>query len=182
MYICLHVCSTVILFKSVVAKQYICGILQCCMRIGVIGHKCVGVLLLLHCLLTDFQCVIGRTANLETWEDDLHHPLTWSLVFDEEKLQTLLESVLIHVKLYLHPDREEKERKCHTRLSSTKGTSHADVVPNVFTQHEYSWCCFCNHLPVEGLAIICLWFCSQPQDRGQPKSSCYSMEVDFTKN
>lgn len=31
--------------------------------------------------------------------------LTGSLVFDEEQLETLLESVLIHIELYLHPKR-----------------------------------------------------------------------------
>lgn len=38
-------------------------------------------------------------------------PLTRSLVFDEEKLQTLLEGVFIHVKLHLHPDRREKRQR-----------------------------------------------------------------------
>ena len=45
----------------------------------------------------------------------LPDPLTWSLVFDEEKLQTLLEGVLVHIKLYLHPNGEERDRKCHTQ-------------------------------------------------------------------
>lgn len=36
------------------------------------------------------------------------HPLTRSLVFDEEKLQTLLEGVFVHIKLHLDPDRGEK--------------------------------------------------------------------------
>lgn len=42
-------------------------------------------------------------------------PLTRSLVFDEEKLQTLLEGVFIHVKLHLDPDRREKRQRVRRR-------------------------------------------------------------------
>lgn len=37
--------------------------------------------------------------------DPKHRQLTGSLVFDEEQLEALLESVLIHIELYLHPKR-----------------------------------------------------------------------------
>lgn len=46
--------------------------------------------------------------------------LTGSLVFDEEQLEALLESVLIHIELYLHPKRRterwaERERQVEIR-------------------------------------------------------------------
>lgn len=41
----------------------------------------------------------------------LPRPLTRSLVFNEEKLQTLLEGVFIHVKLHLDPDRTDGEKE-----------------------------------------------------------------------
>ena len=37
--------------------------------------------------------------------DPKQRQLTGSLVFDEEQLEALLESVLIHIELYLHPMR-----------------------------------------------------------------------------
>lgn len=40
--------------------------------------------------------------------------LTGSLVFDEEKLEALLESVFIHIEFYLHPMRKiERQRDRH---------------------------------------------------------------------
>lgn len=36
--------------------------------------------------------------------------LTGSLVFDEEQLEALLERVLVHVELHLHPEEEEGRR------------------------------------------------------------------------
>lgn len=37
--------------------------------------------------------------------------LTGSLVFDEEQLEALLERVLVHVELHLHPEEEEEGRR-----------------------------------------------------------------------
>lgn len=37
--------------------------------------------------------------------DPKHGQLTGSLVFDEEQLEALLESVFIHIEFYLHPKR-----------------------------------------------------------------------------
>lgn len=107
-----------------------------------------------------------NSAKWRTWEDGLQRPLTWSLVFDEEKLQALLEGVFIHIKLHLHPIREERKATVTLRSAAQTPRSHADVfkVCN-FAQREYSLCCFSNHLPEEGLVIICLWFCSQLQER-----------------
>ena len=54
--------------------------------------------------------------------------LTGSLVFDEEQLEALLESVLIHIELYLHPKRRterwaETERQVEIRRCR-KGGGH----------------------------------------------------------
>lgn len=47
--------------------------------------------------------------------DAKHMQLTWSLVFDEEQLKALLESVLIHIELHLHPERGT-ERRAGTKI------------------------------------------------------------------
>lgn len=39
--------------------------------------------------------------------------LTWSLVFDEEKLQALLEGVFIHIKFDLHSKQKESGHQQH---------------------------------------------------------------------
>lgn len=41
--------------------------------------------------------------------DPEHGQLTGSLVFDEEQLEALLKSVLVHIKLHLHPKRGDGE-------------------------------------------------------------------------
>ena len=47
------------------------------------------------------KCRARKAAHRQTERVQL----TWSLVFDEEQLKALLESVLIHIELHLHPER-----------------------------------------------------------------------------
>lgn len=82
------------------------------------------------CHLCFHTCICGYcffcVCTLSMKERGLHRPLTRSLVFDEEKFQALLEGVFIHIKLYLHPNREEK-KYCHTRIRRTNRKSRTDV-------------------------------------------------------
>lgn len=58
--------------------------------------------------------------------DSKRRQLTGSLVFDEEQLEALLESVLIHIELYLHPKRRterwaETDRQVEIRRCRKEG-------------------------------------------------------------
>ncbi len=85
------------------------------------------------------------TANKKMWEGWLHHPLTWSLVFDEEKLQTLLEGIFIHIKLYLHPDRGERKRNI----------SHKDQPQK--QPHRCFWRQFCMEFYTVLIFMLFFW-------------------------
>lgn len=85
-----------------------------------------------------------QTNYRQRKHDPKQRQLTGSLVFDEEQLKALLESVLIHIKLDLHPKRgmerwaeTEREIKIRSKRKTRKST---EVALQVTEEMKYFFC------------------------------------------